>query len=197
MSELHPTEHRGLRELHAMTRQLAEHWERLAGRLGPEPEPVLRDGAASARELLRELDERTAAYGLHGWPVAQGVGNRAAGMRGLTDAMLERNQAMRAAVLDAAHVTTLLAYLGVAADTRDDAAMAAWLRRWETRMRAAEDAAREAAAELARDPDAAIERADPGRLGRAGHSLAVGLGTLGEALDGSALGRAARKRRSR
>ena len=33
---LYPAEHRALRELSAFARQLAGHWERLAGRLGGE-----------------------------------------------------------------------------------------------------------------------------------------------------------------
>jgi hypothetical protein len=188
---LYPTEHRSLRELHAMTRQLAGHWSRLARRLGGEP--ALEAGVEAARELLSELAERTAAHGLHGTPAAQGTGRGIAGMRGAGDLMLERNQALRGAVLDAEHVTTLLAYLAALAARRDDAALAAWHRRWETRMRSHEDAVREAVVALADDPDAAIEPAEPGRLGRAGQSLANGLGTLGEAIDASALGRRLRR----
>ena len=46
-------------------------------------------------------------------------------------------------------------------------------------------------------PERAIEPAEPGSLGRAGHAVATGLGTLGEALVGSAVGRAARRLRDR
>ena len=35
----------------------------------------------------------------------------------------------------------------------------------------------------ARSPEHAVEPATPGMLGKAGHSLAAGLGTLGEAID--------------
>jgi hypothetical protein len=188
---LYPAEHRALRELHAMARQLTAHWTRLAGRLGGEP--ALEGGADAARELLGELAERTAAYGLHGTPAAQGTGRGIAGLRGAGDLMLERNQALRGAVLDAEHLTTLLAYLAALATNRDDAALAAWHRRWEVRMREHEDAVRDAAVALAGNPDGAIEPAEPSKLGRAGHSLANGLGTLGEAFDGSAIGRRLRR----
>jgi len=186
---LHAAEHRSLRELYAAARYLVDRWERLAKRLG---EDALREGAAAARELLGELSKRTAEHGLHGWPAAVGVGNRAAGLRRFGDVLLERNQALRYAVLDAETVTTLLAYLAVLADTRGDADLAAWERGWEARMRAAGDRARDAAAAAGRDPDGAIAPAEPGRFGRAGHSLAVGIGTIGEAIDGS---RAAARRR--
>lgn len=190
-----PAEHRALRELHAAARHLAGHWARLARRLGGEP--VLERGAAAARELLRELAERTAAHDLHGFPAAQGAGGRIAGLRGVSDVLLERNQALRGAVLDAQHTTTLLAYLAELAGARGDAALAAWHRRWEARLRELEDAARAVAAGAGRSPEAAIEPAEPSALGRAGHSLASGLGTLGEAIDSSPLGRAARRLRSR
>jgi len=190
-----PAEHRALRELHAAARHLASHWGRLASRLGGEP--VLERGAATARELLRELEERTAARGLHGLPSAQAAGGRIAGMRGLTDVLLERNQALRGAVLDAQHATTLVAYLAELAGTRGDAPLAAWHRRWEARLRELEEAARTVAVAAGRTPDAAIEPAEPSAVGRAGHAVASGLGTLGEAIDGSAIGRAARRRGSR
>ena len=45
---------------------------------------------------------------------------------------------------------------------------------------------------LAEDPGAAVEPASATPLGRAGHGVASGLGTLGEAIDGSHIGRAAR-----
>jgi hypothetical protein len=194
---LYPAEHRALRELYAMASQLAAHWRRLGERLGDESRTALDAGAASARELLAELADRTAAHGMHGYPAAQGVGGRLAGLRnGAGDLLLERNQALRAAVLDAEHVATLLAYLSALADLRGDAALAAWHRRWEVRVREHEDAARAAVVALARDPAAAIEPAEPSRLGRAGHTVANGLGTIGEAIDSSPLGRVARRRHS-
>jgi hypothetical protein len=194
---LFPAEHRALRELHAMTRQLAGHWSKLGRRLGGDAGAVMDRGAGAARELLEGLDAQTALHDLYGFPAAQGVGGSAAGLRGVSDLMLERNQALRAAVLDIVHVVLLLGYLAELADHRDGADLAAFHRRWETRMRGIEDEARAAAAAEGRNPERAIEPAETGSLGRAGHAVANGLGTLGEALDGSAVGRAARKLRGR
>jgi hypothetical protein len=192
---LFPAEHRALRELHAVTRQLVGHWTRLGGRLGGSAETALLDGASAAAELLEELTVRCRDAGIEVYPAAQGVGANAAGLRGVSDLLLERNQALRGAVLDMAHVTIALAYLAALADRRGDAEFAAWLRGWETRLRAIEDEARAAAAAEGAEPERAIEPAGPGALGRAGHAVANGLGTLGEALDGSPVGRAARKLR--
>jgi hypothetical protein len=192
---LFPAEHRALRELHAMARHLGAHWSGLADRLGGEPAEVLRRGAAAARELIGELNERTAAHGLHGFPAAQGVGIWEARLRGASDMLLERNQALRHAVHDVQYVTTLLAYLAELALRRDDAALATWHRRWETRLREIEDAARAAAIAEGKDPERAVLPAESSTLGRAGHAVANGIGTFGEALDGSPLGRAARRLR--
>jgi hypothetical protein len=191
---LFPAEHRALRELYAMAGQLAGHWDRLGGRLGGAPGDALAGGSAAARELLRELEDRTAAHGLHGFPAAQGVGGRLAGLRNVAgDLVLERNQALRAAVLDVAHVTTLLAYLSALADRRGDAMLAAWHRRWEARMRDEQERVMATVVALAEDPGAAVEPASPTALGRAGHGVANGLGTIGEAIDGSYVGRTARR----
>jgi len=191
---LYPAEHRALRELHAMASQLASHWSRLGGRLEGAPGDALADGATAARELLRELAARTAAHGLHGRPAAQGVGGRLAGVRNVAgDLLLERNQALRAAVLDVAHVTTLLAYLAALADRRGDAMLAAWHRRWELRLREAQERVMATVVALAEDPGDAILPASQSTAGRAGHGLAAAVGTLGEAIDASVLGRAARR----
>lgn len=119
---MHPSEHRGLRELHAATQQLQRHWRQLADRLdgvGGFAAAHLREGADGARALLCELSPMTAARGLHGRPSAQGVGARIAATRlVLVDSTLEVNQALRLAVLDAQHVTTLLAYLARLATRR-------------------------------------------------------------------------------
>jgi hypothetical protein len=96
-------------------------------------------------------------------------------------------------VLDVVHVITLLAYLAALADRRGDTQLAAWHRRWEARMREAEDAVMASVMGLAEDPDDAIRPASPTRAGRAGHGVASGLGTLGEAIDGSPVGRAVRR----
>ena len=191
---MYRAEHRALRELHATGRQLAGHWWRLGDRLGGASATTLQDGAAVARAMVTELAKQTAERGLHGFPAAQGVGSRLAGLRNTAgDLVLERNQALRLAVLDAEHVTTLLAYLAALADKRDDDALAAFHRRWAGEISAARDAVRDAAIALAGDPDDAVRPAEPSALGRAGHGAANAVGTVGEAIDGSPLGRAARK----
>jgi hypothetical protein len=194
---LFPAEHRGLRELSAFTRQLVGHWGRLGARLGGDAGELLERGVAAARELIGELTGRCSEHGIELFPASQGVGGSAAGLRGVSDLMLERNQALRSAVHDIQHVTMLLGYLGELAERRGDADLAGWHRSWETRLRGIEEDARAVAVAEGREPDRAIEPAGPGKAGRAGHAFANGLGTLGEALDGSAVGRAARKLRGR
>ena len=122
---LFPAEHRALRELHAMARQLGGHWSRLGERVGDEAGEVLERGAAATRELLGELETQCAAHGLYGFPAAQGVGGSAAGLRGVSDLLLERNQALRSAVLDMTHVTLLLGYLAELAEHRQGTELAA------------------------------------------------------------------------
>ncbi len=191
---LYRAEHRGLRELHAAVRHLCVHWERLADRLEGRPGTVLRNGAATARELLAALEAETGARGLESFPAAHGVGSRAAGLRNSAgDLLLERNQAARGAVLDAQHVSTLLGYLGRLATARGDEPLAAFHAHWEERMRTVEEDARIAAVELGCEPADAITPADQGPLGRAGHRVAIAVGTAGEAIDGSPVGRAARR----
>jgi hypothetical protein len=64
---------------------------------------------------------------------------------------------------------------------------------WRDEIAAARDAVRHAAIALADDPDDAIRPAESSLLGRAGHGAATALGTVGEAIDGSPVGKAARK----
>ena len=191
---LYRAEHRALRELYAAARQLCGHWEKLAERIGEPSAAVLRRGSDACHELLDELAGRTSEHGLHGFPAAQGVGGRLAGVRNNAgDLLLERNQAMRAAVLDVQHLTTLLGYLATLAATRGDEQLAAFHRRWEARLRAVEEEARTAAIELGTEPAAAVVPAEQSPLGRAGHQVASALGTAGEAIDASVVGRAARR----
>ena len=190
---MYRAEHRALRELHATGRHLGGHWSRLAERLGGAPAAPLRDGAATARGMVRELSKVTAERGLQGFPAAQGVGIRLAGLRNPGDLVLERNQALRLAVLDAEHVAVLLRYLHALAGKRGDTALAAFHERWAREIESARDAVRAASVALAADPDDAVRPAEDSVLGRAGHGAANALGTVGEAFDGSPLGRAARK----
>ena len=194
MSTLFRAEHRGLRELHAATRHLRGHWEKLADRLEGRPGTVLRGGAQTARQLLAALETETRARGVESFPAAHGAGGRAAGLRNSAgDLLLERNQAARAAVLDAQHVSTLLGYLGRLATARGDEPLAAFHRGWEERIRVIEEEARTAAIELGCEPADAVTPAEQGPLGRAGHRVAVAVGSAGEAIDASSLGRAARR----
>ena len=183
--ELHPSEHRGYRELYVTARRLAGHWEELAERVsGTEPAGALREGAAAARRLLDELTPMTAEYGLYGEPAAEGLGARLAGARNqMRDRALDRNQAMRFAVLDLQHVTTLLLYLAAVADSQDDERLGGFCRRWERSLRRIENAARKAAAATGADPDAAVEPLDSSPVGRAAHGAAYAAGSLGEWID--------------
>lgn len=185
MPELHPAEHRGHRELYALARLLAQRWTALAARLGPgDAGDALRAGADDARALLQALGPVTARYDLHGRPAAQGLGQWLAGAQStVADRFLERNQALRRAVGDAQQVVTLLGYLAAVADTRSDDDLAAFCRRFERRLRRAENALRRAAVAVGEDPDAAIEPLDSSALGRAAHGAAYAGGTLGEWLD--------------
>jgi hypothetical protein len=186
-------ERRALRELHAGARHLSTHWNRLAQRLDGEQEAVLNRGAAAGRELAVEVAARTSARGLEGFPAAQGAGIRLGDLRDAGDLLLERNQAMRSAVLDVQHLTTLLAYLATLAEERADVELAGWQRAWHDRLEIVEDDARAAAAALGHDPEGAIQPADTSVLGRAGHGIANGLGSLGDSIDNSSIGRAARR----
>jgi hypothetical protein len=172
-----PAEHRALRELHATAKQVRNHWTKLADRLD---EPLLYDGATAADELLVELEPRV---DLSGRPTAQFAGARFAGARGLSDLLLERNQALRSALLDLQHVVTLLDYLAGLAATREDPDLEAWHIAWRDRLRGIEDRGRTAVTALAADPDRAIEPADDGTLGRAGAKIGAALGAVGEAID--------------
>jgi hypothetical protein len=188
---LQPAQNRALRECYAFTRQLAQHWRSLSSRLAPGPpaEP-LAAGAELAQELLTDLGERTARYGLFGGPAARGVGASLAGARGvMADRALERNQAARLAVLDGQHVTTLLAYLGALARANGDEELAGWCEGWERRLSAAVDAVRRGAVAMGEDPARAIAPADTSPLGRAGVGTATALGRFGEWFDRRSVGR--------
>jgi hypothetical protein len=182
---LHPAQNRGLRELYAAARQLSRHWSTLADRLGAgDGVAELRAGAQAAEELVGELAELTESYGLYGFPAAEGVGARVAGVRNaVADRALERNQALRMAVLDVQHVVTLCAYLAELGRARGDEKMVEFCGRWERKLKRLESRVRKAAVAAGTDPDAAILPLDDGPISRAGHRVATVAGTLGEWFD--------------
>jgi hypothetical protein len=156
---LYPAEHRAVRERHATARALAWHWSAFAGRLGGGAEAPLRAGATTAGELLAALEGRGALPA--GYPAAQGVGGWLAALRtAARDLVLERNQALRLALLDVQHVTTLLGYLAALAEGRGDVEQAGFHREWEARLRTHERAVAEAVLALATSPEEAVAPAD-------------------------------------
>jgi hypothetical protein len=180
--ELHPTQNRGLRELYAAVRHIEAHWSRLAARLKDVGE--LADGVLSAQALLAELSDLTPEYDLYGYPAAQNVGVSLATARGqVTDRFLERNQALRMAVLDVQHATTLLGYLGRVAEERGQHQLTGFCRRWESDLGAVESEVRAAAIEAGANPDHAIEPLDDSALGRAAHRVNYAIGSVGEWFD--------------
>jgi hypothetical protein len=191
VSELHPAENRGYRELYAFARQLADSWPKLADRLeGSSAERPLRDGAAGAAALIAELERTTPEYGLHGKPAAQGVGsNLARTRRDVRDRFLERNQALRLSVSDLQHVVTLLGYLEQVARTRGDEPLRTFCSDQRGRLMPVERSVRAAAIELGSSPDQAIEPLDSSAAGRVAHGAANAMGTVGEWFDKRAAGR--------
>ena len=180
---LFPAEHRALRELHAMTRQLGGHWSRLGERVGGEAARCWSGArrprascSASSTAAVRDARPRTASRPPRASAAAP------PGVRGVSDLLLERNQALRSAVLDMTHVTLLLGYLAELAERRDGTELAALHRRWEARLREIEDSARALAVAEGR-PERAIEPPSRGRSAAAVH---------GPAVDGRRLGRAHR-----
>jgi hypothetical protein len=190
--KLHPAEHRAYRELYASARQLIHRWRRLAPAL--EGTPVgesLQRGVAETERLLAALGPRTAAYGLHGGPMAQGLGARIADVRSaLADRGGDTGLAVRFAVLDVEHLTTLLRQLAELARARQDRDLAGFCEEWAGRLEAELGAVREAAVELGTDPDRAAAPLDHSLLNRAAHGLGWVFGSVGEAVD-----RAVSKRR--
>ena len=181
---LHPAENRGYRELYASARQLASHWSRLARRLPPSTAGPFERGVVAADDLISELEPLTASYGLHGKPAAQGVGlSFAQGVTAVRDPFLELERATRLGLLDLQHLTTLLGFLGAAAQSRGDERLREFCGRWERRLRRIESAARARAVELGADPDAAIRPFDPSPLGRAAQSVGYAAGAVGEWID--------------
>ena len=176
-----------MRELYIMTRQLRDHWRALAARLdttAADQAQLLREGSDLARALLGELTDVTAARGVYGRPLAQGLGARLAAMHSvLIDTALEVNQALRFAVLDVVYVVTLLDVLARVATQDADPELQAFLDGWSARMRALEGSIRAAAVALGDAPDLAVQASTPGLAGRIGHGAVTAIGTVGEWVD--------------
>jgi len=181
----HPTEHRGYRELYVSLRQLAEHWQRLGGRLaGERVGSELVAGAAAARALLHALSAFTEPRGLYGRPLATGLGGVIAAARNLAGVrLLERNQAVRLALLDVHHARELLDYLARAAEHRGDTDAVAFCNSARKRLGKAKDRVRGAYLQMAADPDRAIKPAERSLAGWVASRLGVATGTLGELVD--------------
>jgi hypothetical protein len=180
--ELHPSQNRGLRELYAAVRHIESHWSRLAAHLSDVDE--LGDGVLTAQALIAELSDLTPEYDLYGSPAAQNVGVTLATTRGqVADRFLERNRALRLAVLDVQHATTLLGYLGRVAEERGQHRLTGFCRRWERDLSAVESEVRAAAIQAGAQPDRAIEPLDDSTLGRAAHRVNYAIGSVGEWLD--------------
>src|SRR4051794_13116583 len=103
---MHPAQHRSLRELFACTRQLRSHWSSLGPRLGGAEGALLEEGAALAGSLLEELPPLASARGGATAGAAAFAGRAARARPPADDRLLERNQALRFALLDVQHVVT-------------------------------------------------------------------------------------------
>jgi hypothetical protein len=182
---LHPAENRGYRELYLTGRQAVKRLGRLATAFDGTPtRDLLQRAAESISRLLDELGPLTARLNLHGGVTAQGGGANLGTVRGAVfDRFLERNQALRFAVEDLEHVTTLLGYLAAVSEARGDPKLPEFCRSWERRLRRQVGATRKAAIELGSDPDAAIQPLDVSPAGRAAHRVAWAAGTVGEWTD--------------
>jgi hypothetical protein len=183
---LHPAQNRGFRELVAASRRAIEHLEALGKRFESHQRAVdaLEDGAATTTEMLRAVRAMIADHDLHGGAAAQGVGSSAAkAQSGVRDRFLERNQALRLAVLDVQHVTTLLAYLESVSAGVGTTDLAELCHEWHGELARVEERMRGAVVALGKDPDFAIEPLDPSMFGRAAHSAQYWFGTFGEWFD--------------
>jgi hypothetical protein len=174
---MHPARHRALRELGAFGRQLADHWGKLAGRLDGPAGDALREGSDTAREIVEELRTLARARGLEVGPAALNAGRIARARPVTPDSALERNQALRFALLDVQHVLTLVDYLAELALADDDAEAHAACAAWANRLRTSERAVRRMAVDLGKDPDAAVEPIS------VAHKLQYAFGWIGEATD--------------
>jgi hypothetical protein len=116
---------------------------------------------------------------LYGEAAADAAGRLAPPRPGAPDAVLERNQALRFAVLDVQHVVTLLRYLERLAAADGDEELRALLAGAAAELGAVEQRARDAVIALGDRPDDALRPAGP----RAGQLLNYAVGAWGEWID--------------
>ena len=181
---LHPAENRGYRELMLTAEEARTRLRRIAGHLDLETRAVCDKGVETLGEMLDAFTPALAEHDLHSELAARGTGSRIGTVRAeILDRFLERNQALRFAVDDVEHVTTLLAYMGSVSASRGKKNLPELCGTWERKLRRQVSAIRKAAIELGSNPDEAIEPLDPGALGKAAHGSAVAVGTVGEAVD--------------
>ena len=182
---LHPAENRGYRELFVTARAAAKRLGRMGQALdGTEAREPLDKAAESLGRLLDELGPLTARHDLYGDVAAQGGGANLGLLRSaVIDRFLERNQALRLAVDDLGHVTTLLAYLANASRARGDEKLSEFCGSWERRLRRQASAVRKATVALGATPDLAVVPLDPSPAGRAAHRVAWAFGSVGEWTD--------------
>ncbi|MDX6586484.1 MAG: hypothetical protein QOI31_957 [Solirubrobacterales bacterium] len=181
---LHPAENRGYRELMLTAEEARTRLRRIAGHLDIETRAVCDKGSETLGEMILEFTPALAEHDLHSELAARGTGSRIGTVRAeILDRFLERNQALRFAVDDVEHVTTLLAYMGSVSSSRGKKNLPELCGTWERKLRRQVTALRKAAVELGSHPDDAIEPLDPGALGKAAHGSAVAVGHVGEAVD--------------
>jgi hypothetical protein len=174
---MHPARHRALRELGVFAKQMADHWEALAGRVDGSAAKALTSGSVAAQRVLDEVRPLASARDLEIGPAALNAGRFARARPPVPDAVLEVNQALRFALLDAEHLITLAKYVGALSaadgDTKLEEACATWARS----LQRPATAAKRAAIALGDDPDAAIRPISKGQ------KLGYLFGWFGEATD--------------
>jgi hypothetical protein len=174
---VHPARHRALRELAAFARQMADHWDALGGRLDGPASAALTDGADAAREVLDAVRPLASARDLEIGPMAMNAGRVARARPPVPDALLERNQALRHALLDAQHLVTLVEYVGALSAGEGDGPLETACAEWKTTLQKPVRRVRRAVIALGETPDVAIEPLSKGQR------LTWAIGWFGEATD--------------
>ena len=181
---LHPAENRGYRELMLTAEEARTRLRRIAGHLEGDGRAACDKAYDALTEMLDAFRSPLAEHDLHGEVAARGTGSRIGTVRAeILDRFLERNQALRFAVDDVEHVTTLLGYMASVSESQRKKNLPELCSAWERKLRRHVSALRKASVELGANPDEAIEPLDPRPIGRAAHGAAVATGTVGEAVD--------------